>query len=115
MHIRDGYGAFPLSIAVDRLGHIVVVVTCALVAALPLLTVIEHHGIIVLRLDIDGVCSRRGRGAVSASTIGLVILQAQTGRRGRAGGWRWRHWAHNATVTVTGDGGGDRDLRMLVL
>lgn len=102
MHIRDRDGTLPLSIAVDRLGHIVVVVTRALVAALPLLTVIEHHGIIVLRLDadVDGVCSGRGRGAVSTSTVGLVILQTQTGGRGRAGGWRWRHLAHNATVTV---------------
>lgn len=61
MHIRDRDGAFPLSIAVDRLGHVVVVVTRALVAALPLLTVVEHHGILMLGLDadIDGVCSGR--------------------------------------------------------
>lgn len=62
MHIRDRDGTFPLAIAVDRLGHVVVVVTCALVAALPLVTVIKHHGILMLGLDtdVDCVCSGRG-------------------------------------------------------
>lgn len=62
MHIRDRDGTLPLAIAVDSLRHVVVVVTRALVATLPLLSVVEHHGIIILRLhiDVDRVCSGRG-------------------------------------------------------
>lgn len=62
MHIRDRDGTFPLAVAVDDLSHVVVVVACALVAALPLVTIIEHHGVILLGLDIDVDSVCRGRG-----------------------------------------------------
>lgn len=60
MHLRDRDRTFPLAISVDNLSHVVVVITYALVAALPLVTIIEDHGILVLGFDIDadGICSR---------------------------------------------------------